>query len=191
MPPVAKKPAVPDTPEEILGEAAKHKPDPKRFARAAKRTNAAVRAETFEWNRSLSTIDRRPIHYFRVKGESITGILCAGETELWKGTTYKCLCDRIDIPCRPAEVLDPPQIIRLPGNRLLQKAIADADCLYQRVKITYMGKRFKTSRHYEKVYRVESSPASHDVGTTGRDLIAKAAAEATAKKSKRCHSTTE
>lgn len=188
MPTVAKKakeaktPAGPDTVEAIRAEAAKHKPDPKRFARAAKRSDAAVRAETFEWNRSISSVDRRPIHYFRVKNESVTGILCQADAELWKGHTYKFCCERIDVPCRPPEILEPPQIIRLPGNRLLTKTIADADCLWQRVKITYLGKRFKTSRHYEKIYRVEPAPESHDVGKAGRELLAKAAADAKARK---------
>lgn len=171
--------------EEIQALAAKRTPDPKRFARAQKRTDAAVRAETFEWNRSVSTIDRLPIQYFRVRNESVTGILCPGETELWKGCTFKFVCEVHAVPCRPTEFFDPPQLIRLPGNRLLHKAIEDADCHFMRVKITYLGKRFKTSRHYEKVYRVEPAPEDHDIGTAGRDLLARAASEAKAKKSAR------
>lgn len=187
----AKKTVVPGTLAEIRAEAAKRVPDPKRFAKAQRRTDAAVKADSFEWNRSSSTVDGLPIHYFRTKDESVTGILCPEERELWKGWTYKFACDRIDVPCRPPEIFDTPQLIRLPGNRLLAKAIVDADCRYMRVKITYLGKRFKTSRHYEKVYRVESAPEPLDIGTKGRDLIAQAAADAKSKKSQQRRSATE
>lgn len=183
----AKETAVPDTVAEIRAEAAKRTPDPKRFAKAQRRTDAAVKADSFEWNRTSSTVDGLAIHYFRTKGESVTGILCPEERELWKGFTYKFVCDRLDVPCRPEEIFDPPQLIRLPGNRLLAKAISDADCKYMRVRITYLGKRFKTSRHYEKVYRVESAPECHDIGAKGRDLIARATAEAKSTKSKQRH----
>jgi|WetSurMetagenome_2_1015567.scaffolds.fasta_scaffold197969_2 hypothetical protein len=174
----AKESAVPSTIDAIRAEAAKRTPDPKRFEKAKRRTDAAVKADSFEWNRTSSTVDGLGIHYFRLKGESVTGILCPEERELWKGFTYKFACERLDVPLRPPEIFDPPQLIRLPGNRLLAKAIADADCKYMRVKITYLGKRFKTSRHYEKVYSVESAPESHDIGRKGRDLLAKAAADA-------------
>jgi hypothetical protein len=181
----AKKPSVPATIEEIRAAAAKRSPDPKRFAKAQRRTDAAIKADSFEWNRSFSTVDRLPIHYFREKNESVTGILCPEERELWKGFTYKFACERIDVPFRPAEIFDPPQLIRLPGNRLLAKAIADADCKYMRVRVTYLGKRFKTSRHYEKVYRVESAPIGPDPRASMSPAAAKAfkaAADAKARK---------
>jgi hypothetical protein len=189
MPTVAKKTtkarkeaAVPDTVEAIRAEAAKRTPDPKRFAKAQRRTEAAIRGDTFEWNRSSSTVDGLAIHYFRVRNESVTGILCPAQRELWHGYTFKFACERIDVPARPPEIFDPPQLIRLPGNRLLAKAIDDAGCEYMRVKITYKGKRFKTSRHYEKVYSVESAPLNHDLGSKGRAVLAKAAADAKARK---------
>lgn len=178
----AKKADVPDTLDAIRAEAAKRKPNPARFAKAKRRTDAAVKGDTFEWNRSSSTVDGLEIHYFRSRDESVTGILCPGQRELWKGYTFKFACERIDTPARDPVLFDPPKMIRLPGNRLLAKAIGDADCEYMRVRITYLGKRFKTSRHYEKVYRVESAPESHDVGAKGRDLIAKAAAASKARK---------
>jgi hypothetical protein len=76
-------------------------------------------------------------------------------------------------------------MIRLPGNRLLAKAIEVADCAYMRVRITYLGKRFKTSRHYEKLYLVEPAPETHDIGTKGREVLAKAAAEAKGEKARK------
>jgi hypothetical protein len=191
MPVAAKKTDVPDTLEGIRAEAAKRKPDPKRFAKAKQRTDAAVKGDTFEWNRSSSTVDGLDIHYFRTRDESVTGIICPGQRELWHGYTFKFACDRIDVPCRPTEYFNPPQLIRLPGNRLLAKAIEDADCKYMRVKITYLGKRFKTSRHYEKVYSVESAPDNHDIGRKGRDVVGRAAAEAKAKKSEKRHEATK
>ena len=107
MPKVAKKTAVPDTVEAIRAEAAKRTPDPKRFAKE-RRTDAAVKADSFEWNRSSWTIDGLVIHYFRTKDESVTGILCPEERELWKGFTYKFACDRLEVPLRPPEIFDPP-----------------------------------------------------------------------------------
>lgn len=178
----AKKDTVPETVEEIRALAANRTPDPKRFAKAAKRTEAATRGDTFEWNRSSSTVDGLDIHYFRIRNESVTGTLCPGQRELWKGFTFKFACERIDVPCLPPEIFDPPQLIRLPGNRLLAKAITDADCTYMRVTITYLGKRFKTSRYYEKVYCVVAAPENHDIGRKGRELLGKAAADARAKK---------
>ena len=91
-------PQAPATIAEIRAEAKKHAVNTAAYNRAKRRTDAAVRADTFEWNRSLSTIDQLPIHYFRVKEESITGILCPPEFELWKGWTYKIVVEQIDIP---------------------------------------------------------------------------------------------
>ena len=178
----ATKGEIPKTPEEIRERARNRKPDSAAFAKSARRTDAAIKGGNFEWNRSFSTVDQVPIHYFRVRDESVTGIICEEESELWKGFTFKMLCDRQDVPGLAPTIHDPPQLIRLPGNRLLRKAITDAKCHYLRVRVTYLGKRFKTSRHYEKVYRVESAPESHDIGKAGRELLAKAAKEAKTKR---------
>ncbi|MCU0916908.1 MAG: hypothetical protein MUC88_20460 [Planctomycetes bacterium] len=170
---------VPETITAIRAEAKRHAVNPAAFARAKRRTDAAVRADTFEWNRSRSTVDNLPIHYFRVKEESVTGILCPAETELWKGVTYKIVAEIINVPGQTLQTFgDGGQLLRLPGNRLLNKIIKDADCTYQRVTITYKGKRYKTGRHYEKVYEITAAPlAGAQILDTkdGRQTLAKAA----------------
>ena len=131
--------------EDILAKAKSNKYDMLAFARGARRSLAAVRSERFEWNRSKSTIDGRPIHYFRTRGESLTGVLGAAEFELWKGVSYKL-------------ILDDGSVVRLPGNRQLNKLIRDAKCVYLRVRVEYLGKRYLTSRHYEKCYAIHPAP---------------------------------
>jgi hypothetical protein len=160
----------PETVAQIRAKAAKIRPDPAKFARAQRRSDAAQRSERFEWNRSKSTVDGILIHYFRIRGESITGILCAPDYESFKGLTYKLL-------------LDDDTITRLPGNRQLNRVIKDADCLYQRVTITYLGKRWLTTRHYEKVYAISQAPLGKaGVGPKGRKLLEQVAEEAKARK---------
>jgi len=146
--------------------AAKSKPDKAKFRRAMEHSEKCVQAGSFEWNRSKSTVDGLEIHYFRIRGESITGILCPGESELWAGTTYRI-------------VLDDDTILRIPGNRQLKRIIKAADCVYQRVTITYLGKRWLASRHYEKTYQLDAAPLGKaGVGKAGREILAKTAAEA-------------
>lgn len=176
---VAKKtetlPSVPDSPAEIRALAAKTKPNLDKFRRANRRTEAAKKSDRYEWNRSKSTVDGRIIHYFRVRGESVTGILCPPECELWKGVTYKMS-------------LDDDTMIRLPGNRQLNKLIKDADCLYQRVTITYEGKIWRASHHYEKVYTLSPAPLNAELMLTataaGSAVLGQAMAEAKKQKAK-------
>jgi hypothetical protein len=174
------------TPAQIYAEARKRTVNTAAFAKAQRRTDAAVRADTFEWNRSRSTVDGLPIHYFRVKEESIVGVICPPEYELWKGWTYKMVVQQIDIPGQSLQIFGAGNeiLLRLPGNRLLNKVIEDAQCQYQRVKITYKGKRYKTGRHYEKVYAITAVPlAGVEILDTkaGRETLAQAAREAAKK----------
>ncbi len=154
---------------------------------AQRRTDAAVKADSFEWNRSSSTVDGLVIHYFRTKDESVTGILCPEERELWKGFTYKFACDRLDVPLRPPEIFDPPQLIRLPGNRLLAKAIADADCQ------VHAGQNHLSRQAIQNVPALRKSlprrvgpgcGESPGIDETGRCQGCKAAAEAATGKGK-------
>jgi hypothetical protein len=162
----------PESPDEILAASRKCASDPGKFARAERRTAAAMRSERFEWNRSKSTVDGRLMHYFRLRGESITGVLGKPSYESWKGVSYPI-------------VLDDGTVVRLPGNRQLIKLIETADCVHQRITITYLGKRYLTSRHYEKVYRIAPAPLGKDgVGQTGRRIVEQAAAEAKRRKTK-------
>jgi hypothetical protein len=161
----------PESVEDVRKKAAKRKLDPARLAKVAKVAAAATNNPRFEFSRSKSAVDGLPIHYFRVAGESVVGILCPPDQEIWKGVTYKL-------------VQDDDTIVRLPGNRRLTKAIEKADALYCRVKITYLGKlNTKFGGHYEKVYTIEQAPKDHTLSVSGRRLIEQAAAEAKARKS--------
>jgi hypothetical protein len=135
-----------ETADEILAKATTRKPNPEKFARVQEHVDAAVASDRFEFSRTKSCVDGLPIHYFRTVGESVTGVLASPESELWKGVTYKL-------------VQDDGAVIRLPGNRRLNKAIKTADCLYQRVTITYLGKLYtRFGGHYEKVYTIVPAP---------------------------------
>lgn len=136
-----------ETADQIRRKAHTRKPaSPAKFKRHAERLQAVTESDRFEFSRGKSCVDGRPIHYFRTVGESVTGILAEPESELWKGVTYKL-------------VKDDGTIIRLPGNRRLNKAIKTTDCLYQRVRITYKGKLYtRFGGHYEKVYSIELLP---------------------------------
>lgn len=157
-----------ETVEQIRAKAAAATPDPAKFKRAMRHTEAALVADGYEWNRSKSTVDGLPIHYFRVRGEALTGILGAADYELWKGHTYRL-------------ILDDGTVVRLPGNRQLNKLIKASECVYQRITITYLGKLYRHSHHYEKVYSIVPAP-NEGVGRAGRKLIQQAAAEAAAKR---------
>lgn len=167
----AKESAV-ETPAQILAAAKKATYDMLAFARGAKTSAAAIRSERFEWNRSQSTIDDSPIHYFRTRGETLTGTLGPAEFESWKGTTHKL-------------VLDDGSFVRLPGNRQLTKLIARTKCVYLRITIEYLGKRWLTSRHYEKVYAIHPAPLSAEsIADTkeGRAVLAQVGASTKANK---------
>lgn len=160
----------PESVEDIRKKAAKRKLDPAKLKKVAKYSDAAEANPRFEFSRGKSAVDGLPIHYFRVPGDYVVGVLCPPDQELWKGVTYKL-------------VQDDDTIVRLPGNRRLTKAIEKADALYTRVKITYLGKlHTKWGGHYEKVYRVEEAPKDRVASVAGRELIARAAAEAQARK---------
>lgn len=155
--------------DKIAKLAAKKKPDPNKMARAARMTAAAKKSPRFEYNRGFSVIDDLPIHYFHDRGESVVGILGEPGEEMWRGSTYPL-------------VLDTGRIIRLPGNRLLHKAIQTGDFVGQRVKITYEGKHYyRYGGHYQKVYSVELAPIT-DPRAPMSKTAAKAFAEAAAKK---------
>jgi hypothetical protein len=131
--------------ETILTESAKHKPDPRAFARAKKYADKACQSKRFDSLNRQRTGDGLPIKRFRVPGESVVGTLGEARSE-WQGETT--------IPF----VLDDGQVIALPGNRRLQKAIAKAKATFLRVKIRYLSKLRTNAGHYEKVYSVELAP---------------------------------
>ncbi len=149
--------------EEILAKAKATKYDMLAFARGARRSLAAVRSERYEWNRTKSTIDSLAIHYFRTPGETLTGILGPAEFELWKGVSYRL-------------ILDDGSVVRLPGNRQLNRLIKDSGCVYLRVRIEYLGKRWLTTRHYEKCYAIHPAPLKDESildTKAGRETMAK------------------
>jgi len=132
----------------ILDKSRKKTPNKEKFKLAANYTENAEKADRFELNYGKSSIDGRPIHHFYKIGESLVGVI--GEAQ---GETYG--------PSSFPFVLDDGTVIRVPGNRRLAIAIRKADCLYQRIRITYKGKlHAKTGGHYEKVYLVEAAPIS-------------------------------
>lgn len=153
----------------ILEKAKKRTPNTEKFRQAAQYAQNAESADRFELNHGKSSIDGRPIHHFHRIGETLVGTI--GEAQ---GETHG--------PSSFPFVLDDGSVIRVPGNRRLVLAIRKADCLYQRIRITYKGKlHAKTGGHYEKVYLVESAPLSKEPPTqTSRDLLAKAETEARA-----------
>jgi hypothetical protein len=152
--------------DEILSQV-KAGGDEVKFKAAQRYTNAAMKSERFEFSRLRSAHDGLPIRYFRTPGESLTGFLGPPAQEIWKGSTYPL-------------VLDDGRVIRLPGNRRLKLAIEKADCLYQRITITYVGKLFtRFGGHYEKVYRIDAAPFSGEKTTAaGAEAVARAMASA-------------
>ena len=70
-------------------------------------------------------------------------------------------------------------VVCVPGNRRLVKAFRTSKAFFQRITITYLGKLNKSHSHYEKVYSVELSPPDKEgVGKVGREILAKASADA-------------
>ena len=156
-----------ETPEEILAAAKKAKYDMLAFARHGRRVVAALASERYEWNRSKSTVDGRLMHYFRERGETLTGTLGKPNYENWKGLSYPVVMD------------DGKTIVRIPGNRRLQTEIERLKCIHQRITIEYLGKRYLTSRHYEKIYAIHPAPLGKDgSGKDGRRILEQAAGDA-------------
>ena len=121
-------------------------PDPQKFRQAKAYSDAAAKSPWFEDNYHKSSIDGLSIHHFHQRGETLVGII--GE---WEGESHG--------PSSARFKLDDGRVIRVPGNRRLLIAVRKADAMYQRVKITYLGKKNqKTGGHYEKVYLVEAAP---------------------------------
>lgn len=170
--------------QRLTDQAKKRTPDPEKFRRAKAYSDAAEKNQRFEDHYNRSSIDGRPIHHFHHKGEYVIGCLgeCQGET--FGPSSFPFALDVKGQTGGDREEFDPPRAIRLPGNRRLAAAIRKADALYQRIKITYLGKlHAKTGGHYEKVYRIEPAPLSQEpMPAAGKSLLAKAAAEAASRK---------
>ncbi len=160
--------------EKLLAHASTRKADPNKFSRAGRLSKAAQKSPRFEYNRFFSIIDDLPIHYFHSVGESITGILGEPGQEMWRGSTYPLLVHEIN-----GTPIDGERVIRLPGNRMLHKLIDAAECIGQRVTITYKGKLFyRYGGHYQKVYDLQPAPLDEAMTKKGRELLAKIQAEA-------------
>ena len=153
----------------------KRTPDNAKFDKAKRYAEASVKSPRFEENFGQSSIDHLPVHYFRAKGEYVVGIIGEAQGESYGPSTYPFQVDIIN-----GQAIDGDRVIRLPGNRRLARAIVKADCLYQRIKITYLGKLFaKAGGHYEKVYRIEAAPLSKEPMTPeGQRVLVEAAREA-------------
>ncbi len=165
--------------DRLTEQAKKRTPNAEKFRQAKRYADAAEKSPRHEQNFGKSSIDGLPIHHFHRIGEYVIGTVgeCQGETH--GPSSFPFQVDVID-----GEPVEGNRVIRLPGNRRLQIAIRKADCLYQRITVTYKGKlHAKTGGHYEKVYLVEAAPLSKEPMTkAGKDLLAKAAAEAKAGK---------
>lgn len=159
----------------ILDKSKKRTPNQEKFRQAQKYADTASRAARFEENYGKSSIDQLPIHHFHRRGEYVIGTIGESQGETHGPSSFPFQVDVIN-----GVAIDGKRVIRLPGNRRLVIAIRKADCLYQRVRITYLGKLHqKTGGHYEKVYWVESAPLSKEPTTpAGRQELSKAMAEA-------------
>jgi hypothetical protein len=161
-------------------KAAKRTPNPQKFKQAKRYTDTSAQSDRFENLYGKSSIDGRPIHHFHYRGEFVVGILGECEGEIYGPSSYPFALDTYSGSRGAVETYDPPNAIRLPGNRRLVVAIHKADALYQRVKITYLGKLYaKTRRYYEKVFRIEAAPLDKEPTTpAGRTLIQNVAKDA-------------
>jgi len=162
-----------------IREAAKSvKPDPAKFAAAARYTEAAKKAKGFDYDRR--TPDGVHVYYFHHPGETLTGILGKPQrSTMMRGVAVGW---EYIYPI----VLDDDSLVYLPNNKRLRTAIAKADCLFQRITITYEGKKATAHGHYEKVYSVEPAPLGKDgVGPAGHKVLAQAAEEAKTRKKRR------
>lgn len=164
-----KKPPAAETPAEIRAKAARQKPDPTAFAKAARYAANAKASKRFAGR--LVTPEGYAIFRFRKEGDTLTGIVgeCNGQMG-YGASTY-------------IVVLDDGSCVAIIGHRRLVKALHLAKCKYQRVTITFEGKIYNSFRHYEMVYTVTPAPLQDAPMTAaGRKLIEQAAAEATAQK---------
>lgn len=176
-----REPTAADIAAEILKTAQNAKPNQTAFDRAAKFTRAAKKSPRFNYDRMV--VPGAPIYYFQRPGETLTGTLGQSQRgQILRGSvTWEYL-----VPI----VLDSGELRYLPNNRRLRKAIELADCLFQRVKITYEGKLATAHGHYEKVYTVEAAPLGKDgVGPAGREILASAAKEAKSRRSPKATAT--
>ena len=161
--------------DRLTEQAKKRAPNPEKFRTAKRYADVAAKNPRFEDNYGKSSIDGLPIHHFHRKGEYVIGTIGESQGEVHGPSSFPFQVDVID-----GQPIDGHRVIRLPGNRRLAAAIRKADCLYQRIKVTYLGKlNQKTGGHYEKVYLVESAPLGKEPMTkVGRDLLAKASTDA-------------
>jgi hypothetical protein len=175
-----KKPsAKPPTPAEVVAairETSRNvEPDPKAFKAAADHTEKYTKAKDFNWDRKAP--DGVAVYYFHRIGETLTGVL---------GQSQRCSMlrgVRMDYEHLHPLVLDDDQLVYLPNNKHLRECIKKANCLFQRVTITYLGKKPTAHGHYVKVYSVEPAPLGKDgVGKDGHRVLAQAAAEAKGKR---------
>lgn len=159
-----------ETAATLTAESKRKKADPKKFDRAARYTLVRTQRRSFDWQRGFSSVDAVKIVRLRKEGEQITGILGESQPELWGEATYPLL-------------LDDGTLVRLPANFLLRKVIKLADCIHQRVTITYLGKDFSSpiGGHYKKVFRVDPAPLGKDgVGPKGAEILSQAMRDALA-----------
>ena len=167
-------PSKSDVVAQILTGAQTAAADPKAFDAAGKYTDAATKSRRFAYDRRVA--NGGFIHYFRTPGEKLTGWLGASQRgEVIRGSvTWEYL-----FPL----VTDEGELIYLPNNKRLRKAIEKAKCIFQRITITYEGKLMTAHGHHEKVYRVEAAPLGKGgVGSRGAEILAKAAKEAAGRK---------
>ena len=147
---------------DLAAKSRKRVPDPAKFRAAAKYTEATEKSPSFEDGYHKSAIDGLPIQHFYVPGDYMLGILGDWEGETHGPSSARFLVEQMQIRGIVSQ-FDPPRVMRVPGNRRLAVAVRRADCLYQRIKITYRGKkRQKNQLFYEKVYLVQSAPLSKE-----------------------------
>jgi len=164
----------PPTPAEVIAgiraTAAEVRPDPKKFKAAGKHTEKLTSSKDFNWDRKAP--DGVAVHYFHTIGESLTGVI--GQSQRASFMRGK----RVDFEHLIPIVLDDDALLYLPNNKHLREIIKKADCWFQRVTVTYLGKKPTSHGHYIKVYSVEPAPLGKDgVGKAGRRVVAQAAAE--------------
>ena len=126
------------------------KPNPKKFKAAADLTAKYTEAQDFNWDRKAP--DGVAVYYFHRIGETLTGVL---------GQPQRCSIMRgvrVDDEHLTPLVLDDDTLVYLPNNKHLRRVIKKADCQFQRVSITYEGKKPTAHGHYVKIYSVVPAP---------------------------------
>jgi hypothetical protein len=166
-----RRPAEKALADTILAESKKHAPDLEAAAQAKRYVDATMASRRFDSHNR--TPEGFTIHRFHREEETLTGVLgeCNGQSGYGE-STYPI-------------VQDDGSVICVPGNRRLVRAFRKGKFTFQRIRITYKGKLRTAGGHHEKVFLVEPAPLGKDgVGPAGRDLIARAAADAKAGKGK-------